>query len=158
MNLTEVMWIGIDPGKKGGIATIIEDIDGESISVYPYSNETLREILKHASESYAKIMVEKVGAMPRQGVSSTFTFGMEFGYILGMIEAFQVGYQLVTPQVWKKEFGCTSDKQTSIDVCKRLFPKVNLLATERSRKDSDGLAESLLLCEYARRTMKGGRR
>lgn len=157
MNL-EIMWIGIDPGKNGGIAVITEDIDSECVAVYPYSNEKLMEILDSASKSYGKIMVEKVGAMPKQGVVSTFNFGMAYGYILGAIEAHKISYQLVTPQAWKREFGCTADKKKSIDVCKRLFPRVNLLPTERSRKESDGLAEALLICEYARRKMKGGRR
>jgi hypothetical protein len=38
-------------------------------------------------------------------------------------------------------------------VCEKLFPGVDLRATERSRKPSDGLAEALLMAEYARRRM-----
>ena len=39
--------------------------------------------------------------------------------------------------------------------CKRLFPGVNLKATERCRKDHDGIAEALLIAEYGRRHYNG---
>lgn len=98
--------------------------------------------------------LEKVGAMPNQGVTSMFHFGENYGYIQGLLEANGIQYELVTPQKWKKEFGVTSDKNTSIEVCKRLFPNVNLKRTERCRKDDDGFAESCLLAEYCRRKFK----
>ena len=50
----------------------------------------------------------------------------------------------------------TSDKNTSIDLCKRLFPDINLLATPRSRKPHDGMAEALLIAEYGRRHYERG--
>lgn len=91
--------------------------------------------------------------MPGQGVVSMFNFGKGFGWILGTLEAYSVSYELIRPQKWKKEFSVTSDKNTSIEVCKRLFPHVSLLPTERCKKDNDGMAEALLLAEYARRKM-----
>ena len=97
--------------------------------------------------------VEQVSAMPGQGVTSMFNFGKGFGWILGTLEAYSVPYELIRPQKWKKEFSVTSDKNTSIEVCKRLFPHVSLLPTERCKKDNDGMAEALLLAEYARRKM-----
>ena len=58
-----------------------------------------------------------------------------------------------SPQKWKKEFSVTSDKNTSIEVAKRLFPNVNLKATARCKKDHDGMAEALLIAEYCRRKL-----
>jgi len=95
--------------------------------------------------------VEKVGAMPGQGVVSMFNFGKSAGFIEGVLSAYHISYILVPPQRWKKEFDLHSDKQQSIDVCKRLFPDVNLLPTPRCKKPSDGMAEALLIAEYARR-------
>ena len=89
--------------------------------------------------------------MPGQGVVSMFNFGHNLGYIEGLLQAFDIPYQLVPPQTWKKEFCVTSDKNTSIEVCRKLFPHVCLLPTARSRKPSDGMAEAMLLAEYARR-------
>ena len=47
-------------------------------------------------------------------------------------------------------------KAASVREAKRLFPGVNLHATERSRVESDGLAEALLIAEWGRRRFFGG--
>lgn len=91
--------------------------------------------------------------MPGQGVTSMFSFGLNFGWIQGMLTAYGIPFELVRPQKWKKEYSITGDKNTSIAVCKRLFPDVSLLPTERCRKESDGMAEALLMAEYARRKL-----
>ena len=91
--------------------------------------------------------------MPKQGVTSTFNFGENFGWIQGVLDSFGVSYELVRPQKWKREFSVTADKNSSIAVCKRLFPNVSLKRTERCTKDDDGLAEALLMAEYARRKL-----
>jgi crossover junction endodeoxyribonuclease RuvC len=97
--------------------------------------------------------VEKVSAMPGQGVVSMFNFGHNLGLIEGLLRGYGISYQLVPPQTWKKEFSLSSDKAKSIEVCQKLFPNVSLLATERSRKPNDGIAEALLMAEYARRKL-----
>jgi crossover junction endodeoxyribonuclease RuvC len=91
--------------------------------------------------------------MPKQGVTSTFNFGENFGWIQGVLDAYGVPYELVRPQKWKKEFSVTADKNSSIAVCKRLFPDVSLKRNERCMKDDDNLAEAILLAEYARRRL-----
>ena len=160
-----MIYIGIDPGKNGGIAVIgyenKQEKNKRKIDVYVYQDDILiklvkdfayfRNVLKEESICY----LEQVHAMPKQGVSSTFNFGMNFGFIQGVLKAYEIPYELVTPQKWKKEFSCTSDKNTSIEVCKRLFPNVNLKATDRCRKDHDGMAEALLIAEYGRRHYNG---
>ena len=82
-----------------------------------------------------------------------FNFGQSVGYIKGVLEACAVPYQEITPQKWKKEFGLSSDKAKSAEVCRKLFPNVSLLATERCKKPHDGMAEALLMAEYARRKL-----
>ena len=147
-----MIYIGIDPGKNGGIAII----DSDGAIAFPFSEERLLIELDGIAQEYECICcLEHVHAMPKQGVSSTFNFGMNFGFIQGVLKAYSIPYELVTPQKWKKEFSCTSDKNTSIEVCKRLFPNVNLKATERCKKDHDGLAEALLIAEYGRRHYNG---
>ena len=149
------MYIGIDPGKNGGIAAI--EADGNEIKSYKtvaYDEFKLIATVYILKPERTRVVVERVGAMPGQGVTSTFNFGKNFGFILGVLESFHFPYELVTPQKWKREFGVTADKNTSIEVCKRLFPDVNLKRTERCTKDHDGMAEALLLAEFCRRHMK----
>ena len=145
-----MIYIGIDPGKKGGVATISED----GVKVYQWDDQRFIEDMRQHANWLDKCVaaVEKVGAMPGQGVTSMFSFGQSYGFILGVLAAFGIPYQLVSPATWKREFGLLkSQKQDSVDVCKRLFPGVNLLPTERCRKESDGMAEATLTAEYARR-------
>lgn len=121
-----------------------------AISV-PWDEVKFVEDMRSLQGQKAIACVEHVGAMPGQGVTSMFTFGQNFGFIQGVLTAYGIPFELVRPQKWKKEFSITGDKNTSITVCKRLFPDVSLLPTERSRKESDGMAEALLMAEYARR-------
>lgn len=151
--------IGIDPGSKGGYAVIREELDGSTtVESYIWDNdgfiEKMRDIEKDARILSWNVCcaVEKVGAMPGQGVTSMFSFGKSCGYIEGVLHALGIPYQLVPPRVWKKAFSLTNDKKLSIETCKKLFPKVDLRATERCRTDSDGKAEALLLAAYAKRT------
>lgn len=144
-------YIGIDPGKKGGFAVI----DGDVVYSRPLDkDEFVREMNCFAPSRNAIVCLEHVGAMPGQGVTSMFTFGENFGFIQGVLTAYGIPFELVRPQKWKKEFSITSDKNTSIEVCKRLFPDVSLLPTERCKKENDGMAEALLMAEYARRKFR----
>lgn len=148
------VFIGIDPGKNGGIAAIC--IEDNFIYTKPYSDELLRKMsgaLYFSTSHRAICCLEKVGAMPGQGVVSMFNFGQSVGYIKGVLESFLIPYQEITPQKWKREFGLSSDKAASAEVCRKLFPEVELLATPRSKKPHDGMAEALLMAEYARRKM-----
>lgn len=155
-----MIYMGIDPGKNGGIAcmfTINNMTLKSTVSCEPYSESSLISLCRDLYEQKqpAICYLEQVHAMPKQGVSSTFNFGMNYGFIQGVLKAYGIPYELVTPQKWKKEFSCTSDKNTSIEVCKRLFPNVNLKATDRCKKDHDGMAEALLIAEYGRRHYNG---
>lgn len=141
-------YIGVDPGKKGAFAVIYED---GSVVATPWDEGYFVLRMNDAKDTDCIACLEHVGPMPKQGVTSTFHFGENFGFIQGVLTAYGIPFELVRPQKWKKEFSITRDKNTSIEVCKRLFPDVSLKRTEKCKKDDDGLAESLLLAEYARR-------
>lgn len=116
--------------------------------------------------------MEQVGAMPGQGVSSMFTFGMNYGFLIGVLTSLKIPYTLVRPQVWQKAVWISTDriygtkkdkngevvkkvspKPTSIRAASRLFPNVSLKRTERCRVPSDGKADALLIALYAKRNM-----
>lgn len=164
--MNSAVYIGIDPGKDGAMA-ILGYRDAPLLVPFnesEYANELrmldpLRSVetsahcltVHGAIPDEAFCVVEHVSAMPGQGVTSCFSFGRNFGFILGLLRAFGIPYQLVRPQKWKKEFSCTSDKNTSIEVAQRMFPGVDLRRTPRCTKPHDGIAEALLMAEYARR-------
>lgn len=150
-----MIYIGIDPGRKGAWAIIQ---DGVAPIVTPW-NDTFFVSDLHGLMEMARLhcegvvcALEKVGAMPHQGVTSMFNFGKSYGFIQGVLTAFGIPYQLVPPGVWKREFSIVQKGKTgSVDVCKRLFPDVSLFPSERCRKESDGMSDALCLAEYARR-------
>ena len=146
-----MIYVGVDPGKKGGYAVI----DDTGARAYPWDDQRFIEDMRVTAtrlDDAAIACVEKVGAHPGQGVTSMFTFGQGYGYILGVLAALGIGVQLVPPGTWKKGFSLIGkDKAASVEVCKRLFPGVDLRPTEKCRKDSDGMAEALLLACYAQR-------
>lgn len=156
-----MIYIGVDPGKKGGYAVIEQGISGQqTVEVYPWDDSEFVHKMRMLAEDddirNAGIIaaVEKVGAMHGQGVTSTFSFGRSLGFIEGVLSGCWISYQLVPPNVWKKSFSLIGkDKQASIETCKRLFPGISLLPSDKCRKDSDGMAESTLLAEYARRNL-----
>lgn len=152
----KTIFIGIDPGKNGGIAYI--NTENGYFETVPYSNQELIHLCidtthKNVGCSEVICCLEKVGAMPGQGVVSMFNFGASVGYIKGVLEAFYIPYQEISPQKWKKEFGLTSDKAASAEICGKLFPGLSLLATPKCKKPHDGMAEALLMAEYARRKL-----
>ena len=150
-----MIYIGVDPGAKGGYAVIAKTETGQAVFAYPWDDSffamemvSLMQMKEHGIVA----AVEKVGARPGQGTVSMFNFGKSAGYIEGVLSALRIPYQLIPPAKWKKEFSLIGkDKQASIVTCRKLFPELDLKRTERCRTDSDGKAEATLLAEYARR-------
>lgn len=143
-----MIWIGIDPGAKGAMGFISSGVT----NVIPYDPSAYILTLKAFKNADECICcIEDVHSLPREGVTSAHRFGRTVGWLYGVLDAIGIPYQPITPQKWKKEFGLTSDKAQSVEVCKRLFPDVNLKRTERSKKDDDNCAEACLLALYAKR-------
>lgn len=150
-----MIWIGVDPGAKGGYAVISQTETGQAVFAYPWDDALFAiemASLMQMKERGIVAAVEKVGARPGQGVTSMFNFGKSAGYIEGVLAALGIPCQLVPPNVWKREFSLIGkDKQASIITCRRLFPELDLKRTERCRTYSDGKAEATLLACYAMR-------
>ena len=144
-----MIYIGCDPGKKGSLALL----ENGKVSIFPFDEDTYINVLGKVDPHAAVCCLEHVGAMPGQGVTSMFHFGENFGFIQGVLRAYRIPFELVRPQKWKKEFSITGDKNSSIAVCKRLFPEVNLLPTPRCKKEDDGMAEATLMALYAQRKL-----
>lgn len=143
-----MVYIGIDPGKKGGYAAIKDGV----AETHLWDNEAFIEWLKQIDDQCI-VCLEHVHAFPGDTGKSSFNFGKSAGFIEGVLSALGKPYQLVDPRRWKNSFALDSDKAKSIEVCKHLFPGVSLLPNERCKVSSDGMAEALLMAEYARRNL-----
>jgi Holliday junction resolvasome RuvABC endonuclease subunit len=151
--------IGIDPGKAGGLAIIHKNghvrimpmpLAGESIDASAI-HDWIDEFLIYDHHKLPSAWVEKVHAMPGQGVSSMFKFGYTVGIIHGIITTMGIPLYLVAPQTWKKSVlmdMAKVDKSASAEFCRRVYPDVSLLATPRSRKFHSGMADALCIAHY----------
>jgi crossover junction endodeoxyribonuclease RuvC len=143
-----MIYLGIDPGASGGIAALS---DGHVMLAekMPDNPHELASMLRGAGADdaghHAFAVLERVSAMPKQGVSSTFKFGTNYGMVQGVLAAVGIPYELVTPTVWQKAMGCLSkgDKNVTKAAALRRFPDV---------KVTHAIADSLLLADFARRT------
>jgi crossover junction endodeoxyribonuclease RuvC len=160
------MIIGIDPGNTGAVAIVSDDgirlfcvfdmplmANGKKQQVNPY--ELKKMIERAAVESLPKagphgcefsFIVEKVGAMPGQGVASMFNFGLGFGIIQGVIAGMDYPCSLVTPQKWKKAAGLIGkDKDNARTLAQRLYPDAPL-----GRKKDIGRADAILIARFGK--------
>ena len=97
-------FIGIDPGKSGGICCIEDNrlrANKCPDSVQGMS-ELFQDILKNTSSKDVFLYIEKVWAMPHDGRSSIFTFGQNYGQWGGIIASFNIAPIYVTPSVWMR--------------------------------------------------------
>lgn len=151
--MSDICILGIDPGSSGAIALywpsaphmiIAEDVPTVDGTIDPAA---LARRLEEARPAVA--MIELVGAMPKQGVSSTFKFGVAFGMVRGVIGASYIPMHMVTPAKWKKHFRLSSDKEEARALATRLWPSASCF----SRKKDHGRAEAALIARYAAETM-----
>lgn len=141
------MWIGIDPGKSGGIGVIEETSQGVLVTSQKLdaTDADVSLFLDQFALTAKFCFIEKVGATPQMGVCSAFTFGRSFGFLIGLLTAHRIPFDFVTPQKWQKALGCLTggDKNVSKAAAQRLFPSVTF-----THANSD----AVLLAEYCRRT------
>lgn len=135
--------IGIDPGLKGGIAVI--DLCSEELVEYAYFNEErYREILK---KYRGDVWLEQVHSMPKQGVKSTFNFGVNYGLLKGMAYCSNHKVIEVSPQKWKRYYNLHNNKSESIKLAHKYY-EVDLNIGKRKVIESDGMAEAILIARY----------
>lgn len=108
------MIIGIDPGINGGVAWDRQGVVGcEKLKpTLPELVEQFKEIIGGADGELGdadgepiRCFLEEVHAMPKQGVSSVWTFGQGFGRLEAVLYCLGIPTTLVRPQVWQKAIG-----------------------------------------------------
>lgn len=150
--------IGIDPGKKGGIAVLNERGEIEGSVVMPELAEGVADVLEVFTKFKTHVYLEKAQAMPKNGVCAMFNYGVHFGELRGILVTYKIPHTLVAPATWTKSMhqGTPTNlkaKARSHMAARRLFPNADLMATERSKVPHDGLIDALLIAEYGRRIL-----
>jgi len=150
-------YLGFDPGKKGYMCLYNASYSG--YKHYPLFdgnrlNREMLEVLEKLSKTYTMMaVVEQVHSMPHQGVASTFSFGTNYGMLIGMLETLDIPFTTVTPGKWQK-FICeavdkaSNPKQMHYNAARRLFPNMDFRRSERCKTFDDNKVDATLICEY----------
>jgi crossover junction endodeoxyribonuclease RuvC len=146
--------MGLDPGASGAVAFYYPN-SPQLISAYDVplvekniNPAELYDLIRNHGPSLA--VVEIVHAMPKQGVSSCFSFGRAYGTALGVIGAMKIPIINVSPTKWKKYFGLSSDKEEARALAISKWPG----SLHFRRKKDHGRSEAALLALYGAQTQK----
>lgn len=159
--------MGIDPGFGGCISIIDSDskelVDLIDMPLFQTESKarrsgemnhvdahTLAMLLDYYAKWVSIAVVEAPGAMPNQGLSSTFRFGYACGIITGVLAGLYLPAIPVPPGTWKVAMGLTSVKQASFQKIDEFYPQHKRLWQLRKHHDR---AESVLIGLYAIRFM-----
>ena len=164
--MIKMLYLGADPGLSGGLAVVavtdrtatpivapalVEAIDipvtgtgaKERVDV-----AAIRDFIDQHRPTYA--LIERAGAHPGQGVSSTFKFGRATGAIEAAIALCAVPMEIVEPSVWKKFYKLPGkDKEAARQRAIQLFPNAHAML---ARKGWHGRAEASLIALYGAET------
>ena len=160
--------IGIDPGTPvtivaltpaGGIMGVW---DRDDVATYPQRSgkktalavnhpDAIAAILRPYSALGAQVVIERVSAMPGQGISSSTRFVGSMHLCHGIAVGIGMPATLVTPTAWKRTMGLTSDKEVSRAEALRRWPDHTHLFR---RKGDHDRAEAALLAVWLQTKMK----
>ena len=150
-----IKYIGIDPGKGGGIAML----QGRTMKVNkcPATIDDMSMIfallIGDTPPSNIRVIIEKVWARPTDGKSSIFTFAQNYGNWEGIISSHEIKTYYVTPKVWIKSMGCPpklskKDRKNHLkELAKKKYPKV-------AKKIILATADAVLLADYGKNIAK----
>jgi crossover junction endodeoxyribonuclease RuvC len=154
-----MIYLGIDPGLSGAICVFnmtegsIDIIDmptvevtrnaksKREVSAQLLSSEISNALLKGRAVAF----LERVGAMPGQGVTSVFSFGRSVGIVEGVLASFDIPTTIVPPAVWQKAVGVRGGKDGSRERAMQIFPAAAPLF---ARKKDDGRSDAALIAYY----------
>ena len=122
-------YIGIDPGKYGGIAIFWGD---GSIDAYrfPRKQELLINIIekikKHCRlEKYnSEWVIEDVHALFGSSAKATFSFGRNLGFWEGILSSKRIKWKRVSPKVWQSNYTLSKDKKDRKNELKAIAQKL----------------------------------
>ena len=141
------IYIGIDPGKAGGICFLMDD-EIKTFKCPATTHDMAEELILAKDIRKCTAVVERVHSFPGQGVASTFNFGYNYGVWLGILSALHIPYQLCLPRKWMKFYGSMpkekKDRKNHLkQLAQQIYPdhKVTLYN-----------ADAILLANYLKKT------
>src|SRR5262249_34906262 len=85
----------------------------------------------------------------KQGVASTFKYGVAYGALRTVVALCNIPYRLITPGKWKAHFHLDADKENSRVLAIQLWPGCGYFALKKHH----GRAEAALIARYGAETI-----
>jgi crossover junction endodeoxyribonuclease RuvC len=147
--------LGIDVGLNGAIAltdgsNLLELHDMPTLSL-ERNNKTKRMVNAHTLHTIIRnakadaAYLERLNAMPGQGVTSMFSMGQSLGVVLGVLAACEVPTTTIPPRTWQKALDVPQGKDGSRYRAAQLFPDE---AGMFARVKDDGRSDAALIALY----------
>lgn len=148
--------LGIDPGASGALCVLdtetntLDVVDMPTVEV-KRGRRNVRQVqpalLVSAIQQLQphRAMVERVSAMPGQGVSSMFAFGRALGIVEGALAGLGIPYSDVPPATWIKAMAVRGGKDGARNRAMELWPTQAELF---KRVKDDGRADAALIAAY----------
>ena len=140
--------VGIDPGLGGALA-LLDAAKLTHLMDMPVFNKRVAgrlvgEQLALWEPDY--VVIEDVHSMPKQGVASSFLFGLNTGIVIGAVQATGVPMIKISSGRWKMQMGLRGQpKDASRGLAMELWPH---FASAFERKKDDGRAEAALIARW----------
>ncbi len=145
-------YMGIDPGEDGCLSIICP----KKIMRFPFKDNNMVDILNKSE--VRKLLpniictIEEPQVFGQSNPKTLLVLGKNYGYLTGILEAFDIAYMSVYPKEWKRTFKITGlPKSASIGKVHELYPKADLYRTKKCTTEHDGIADSILIAEYGKR-------
>lgn len=151
---------GVDPGLTGALAVLINGrlVDVADLPVREEGGGTVkrrldaavlaamvREVRRQHGVDSELAVIERVGAMPKQGVASVFSLGHTAGVIEATMLALGVPVEFADPVRWKRLAGLGKDKSDARAKASLLYPEQ---AGFWRLKGQHNRAEAALIARY----------
>lgn len=147
-------FVGLDPGMNGGIAFITANSEGEFVTKAFRCPETPELMslgfdmgVEGIDKENIKLYAECVWAFPRDGKSSAFKFGYNYGVWNGIFSANGIDVNEVVPRKWMEYYNCPPNmdkkerKRWLKEKAIKLFPNIPI---------TFNISDALLIANYCK--------
>ena len=144
-------YIGIDPGKSGGLMVIDETgkVEAYKCPDKVFDMSVLFKIsIGNTAPDKVNLLMERVWARPSNATRAAFTYGVNYGQWLGIAASLEVKTYTELPLNWMKWFGCpkgmiSRDRKNWLkDKAKELYPNIKKITLATS--------DAILIGHYAK--------
>ena len=144
-------YIGIDPGKSGGLVVIDETGNAKAYKC-PEKVLDMSLLFQNAIGSTApdniKLLMERVWARPSNATRAAFTYGVNYGQWLGISSSHEIKMNTVIPTEWIRWIVCPKALKSVIrkrwlkEKAKELYPEIKRVTLKTS--------DAILITRYAK--------